>query len=125
MKRLLWALLLVIAAVLPLTAGGARDITSNEARSLLTDRKNIYLLDVRTPQERAQGFIPGSVLIPINEVERRMAEIPRNRPVIVYCAVGSRSRPVAQALAGNGYPEVYNMRDGIVGWSRNGYQIQR
>lgn len=125
MKKLLLALLLVISNVLPLFAGVARDITSLDAKNLLAGRKNVYLLDVRTPQERSQGFIPGSVLIPINEVERRLHEIPKNRPVIVYCAVGSRSRQVAQALAGAGYGEVYNMRDGIMGWYRNGYQIRR
>lgn len=125
MKKLLLALLMVLTGVLPLFAGTARDITSLDAKNLLTTKKNAYLLDVRTPQERNQGFIPGSVLIPINEVERRLNEIPKNRPVIVYCAVGSRSRQVAQALAGVGYREVYNMRDGIMGWYRNGYQIQR
>ncbi|NJD91667.1 MAG: rhodanese-like domain-containing protein [Geobacter sp.] len=125
MKKLLLALLMVLTVALPLFAGTARDITSKDAKSLLVAKKNAYLLDVRTPQERSQGFIPGSVLIPINEVERRLSEIPKNRPVIVYCAVGSRSRQVAQALAGVGYGEVYNMRDGIMGWYRNGYQIQR
>jgi rhodanese-related sulfurtransferase len=125
MKKLLLALLMVLTVALPLFAGTARDITSKDAKSLLAAKKNAYILDVRTLQERSQGFIPGSVLIPINEVERRLNEIPKNRPVIVYCAVGSRSRQVAQALAGVGYGEVYNMRDGIMGWYRNGYQIQR
>jgi len=125
MKKLLLALLITLTGALPIFAGTARDITSLDAQNLLKGKKNVYLLDVRTPQERSQGFIPGSVLIPINEVERRLNEIPKNRPVIVYCAVGSRSRPVAQALAGMGYGEVYNMRDGIMGWYRNGYQIQR
>ena len=125
MKKLLLVLLIILSGALPLFAGTARDITSLDAQNLLKGKKNVYLLDVRTPQERSQGFIPGSVLIPINEVERRLNEIPKNRPVIVYCAVGSRSRQVAQALAGMGYGEVYNMRDGIMGWYRSGYRIQR
>lgn len=103
----------------------AKDITSREANSLISRNKNIYLLDVRTPQERQQGYIAGSVLIPIDTIEKRLAEIPRNRPVIVYCAVGSRSRVVAQALAKNGISEVYNMKDGIYGWHRNGLPIKQ
>ena len=83
------------------------------------------ILDVRSEQERGQGYIPGSKLIPIDTIERRLAEIPKNRPVIVYCAVGSRSRVVAQGLSRLGYGEVYNMRDGIMGWYRNGYPVQR
>ena len=87
--------------------------------------KNTYLLDVRTADERRQGYIPGSVLIPLDMIEKRHGEIPKNRPVIVYCAVGSRSRSVAQALARNGYSDVYNMRDGIFGWYKNGFPVQK
>jgi rhodanese-related sulfurtransferase len=125
MKRLLTALLLVATTILPAVAGTAKDISSAEAREFMTRDRTAFLLDVRTPQERAQGYIPGSVLIPIDTVERRLAEIPKNRPILVYCAVGSRSRAVAQALAGKGYANVYNMRDGIFGWQRSGFPVTR
>lgn len=106
-------------------AAGARDITSREAKSLLEKNKKVFLLDVRTPDERRQGYIAGSTLIPIDVMEKRIGEVPKNRPVLVYCAVGSRSGVVAQALARLGYGEVYNMKDGILGWYRNGFPIQR
>lgn len=107
-------------------AAGARDISSREAKVMMEkDKGKVFVLDVRTPEERRQGYIAGSSLIPIDKIEKRLAEIPRNRPVIVYCAVGSRSGVVAQVLARQGYGEVYNMRDGIVGWYRNGYALQR
>ena len=124
MKGFIAALLLAASATLAF-AGTARDITSTEAKNIIDRSKNAYLLDVRTPQERQQGYIAGSVLIPIDQIEKRIAEVPKNRPVIVYCAVGSRSRSVAQALARNGYPEVYNMRDGIFGWYRNGLPVRQ
>jgi rhodanese-related sulfurtransferase len=117
-------LLLALAATVA-SAGVAKDITSTEAKTIIDKKKNAYLLDVRTPDERRQGYIPNSVLIPIEMVGKRLAEIPKNRPVIVYCAVGSRSRSVAQALANSGYSEVYNMRDGIYGWYRNGLPIRQ
>jgi rhodanese-related sulfurtransferase len=117
--------LLSILAVLALTAALAmaapvRNISSGEAKALLTKNKKVFLLDVRTPDEFRQARLKGAVLIPINEFERRFAEVPRDRPVLVYCAVGSRSRPAAGLLAGRGYPEVYQMTDGIMGWYRNG-----
>lgn len=117
-------ILLVLGASL-VFAGGAREITSREAKSLLEKNKKVFLLDVRTPDERRQGHIAGSVLIPIDAMGARIGEVPRNRPVLVYCTVGARSGVVAQELARMGYPEVYNMKDGIYGWYRNGFPIQR
>lgn len=127
MKRLILALILCLCSLFPALASAAtaRDISPAEAKQLIDKTKKPFILDVRTPQERSQGYIAGSQLIPIDSVERRLAEIPKNRPIIVYCAVGSRSRAVAQGLSRLGYPEVYNLRDGIVGWSRNGYPVQR
>lgn len=117
--------LLILALAAAVLAAGHRDIRSVEAKNLLAAKKNAFLLDVRTPAEFRQGRLQGAVLIPINEVERRIGEIPRNRPVVVYCAVGSRSGLVAGFLAQKGYREVYNMADGIVGWYRNGLPIIR
>ena len=125
MKWTFYALLLILLTAAAAFAAASRDITSIEAKAMLDRNKNAYLLDVRTPQERQQGHIAGSVLIPIDTIERRISEIPKNRPVIVYCAVGSRSRVVAQGLAKNGYGEVYNMRDGIFGWYKNGLPIKQ
>jgi len=106
-------------------AAETRNITAREAKAILDKNRNAFLLDVRTPQEFSQGRIPGAVLIPVNEVERRIGEIPKNRPVVVYCAVGSRSLPAARYLSKMGYGVVYHMSDGIVGWYRNGFQIVR
>ncbi len=124
MKALVFVLAL-LAGMPALALAGARDISSREAKALIEKNKAIYLLDVRTQQENSQARLSGSVLIPIDQFERRAGEVPKNRPVLVYCAVGSRSKPVAEFLSQRGYREVYNMTDGIVGWYRNGYPIQR
>lgn len=124
MKKLVLAVITIFMLSAPAFAG-AQDISSREAKSLLEKNRNIFLLDVRTPQENSQARLPGTVLIPINEFERRIKEVPRNRTILVYCAVGSRSKPVAEYLSRNGYKDVYNMADGIVGWYRNGFPLQR
>lgn len=108
-----------------LAFAGAQNISSREAKALMEKNKNIFLLDVRTPQENSQAKLSGTVLIPIGEFERRIGEVPKNKTILVYCAVGSRSKPVADFLAQRGYKEVYNMTDGIVGWYRNGFPLQR
>jgi rhodanese-related sulfurtransferase len=124
MKKVMLVLLMIVAMVTQVWAA-EKSILSREAKSLMEKNKNIYLLDVRTPQEYSQGRLAGSVLIPIGEFERRIGEVPENRTIVVYCAVGSRSKPAASLLAQRGYKDVYNMTDGIVGWYRNGFPIQR
>ena len=119
--------LIMVAAILMLAsqvAAATRDISSIEAKNLLA-RNKPFLLDVRTPQEFSQARLSGAVLIPIGEFQQRINEVPKNRPILVYCAVGSRSKPVADFLTQRGYKEVNHMADGIVGWYRNGFPIQR
>ena len=124
MKKFVVAVLLVCTAC-SIAFAAAKDISPREAKALLEKNKRVFLLDVRTPQENSQARLPGAVLIPINEFERRIREVPKNKTILVYCAVGSRSKPVAEYLSQNGYKDVYNMTGGIVGWYRNGYKIVR
>ncbi|MDA8429568.1 MAG: rhodanese-like domain-containing protein [Geobacteraceae bacterium] len=124
MKRLVVAVLIVCMAW-SIAFASAKDISPREAKALLDKNKHVFLLDVRTPQESSQARLPGAVLIPINEFERRIREVPKNKTILVYCAVGSRSKPVAEYLSQSGYKDVYNMTGGIVGWYRNGYKIVR
>ena len=66
------------------------------------------IVDVRTPDEFQDGAYPGAVNIPVSELGRRLAEVPRNVPIIVYCASGARSAAAAQFLRKSGYAEVVN-----------------
>ena len=118
-------LLLMMVAIATQVRAAEQNISARDVKSLMEKNKNIYLLDVRTPQEYSQGRLAGSVLIPLGEFERRIREVPKNKIIIVYCAVGSRSKPAANFLSQQGYKDVYNMTDGIVGWYRNGFSIQR
>ena len=124
MKKIM-LLLLVMLTLVTQAWSAEKDISSRDAKSLLDKNRSVFLLDVRTPQEYSQGRVAGSVLIPIGEFERRIGEVPKNRTIVVYCAVGSRSKPVANFLSQQGYKDVYNMTDGIVGWYRNGFPVQR
>ena len=125
MKQVAVAVLVLLLSVSAVFAGGYQNIMSPEAKGLVDKKKNVYLLDVRTPDEFRQARLRGAVLIPINEIEKRFKEIPRNRPVVIYCAVGTRSNLVAGFLVSKGYTDVYNVSDGIVGWYRNGFPIER
>ena len=73
----------------------------NEIASL--DPKQTVLLDVRRPDERAKGFIPGSIHIPLDELRSRMNELPRDREIVAYCLSGQRSFFACRILAQNGF----------------------
>lgn len=120
---LLWLPLVALAAAAPIRP--VRDTSPAEAAALLRENPGVFLLDVRTPGEYFQARIPGAYLIPIDQVVARRGEIPRERPVVVYCAVGSRSSQVADYLARLGYREVYNVSGGIMGWQVRGYPVLR
>ena len=107
------------------TANVVRSIAPSAAQALLQQRNNVYLLDVRTPQEFQQGRLAGARLIPIDQVMQRLGELPKDRPILVYCAVGSRSAQVFNFLARRGYAEVYNLDGGIYAWAAQGYPIVR
>lgn len=91
----------------------------DEARAFMSKRSvgDFELLDVRQPKEYQQGHIPGSRLIPLGDLPGRVSELDRQKPLIVYCAVGGRSKAAAQYLAGQGFVEVYNLTGGIKAWS--------
>ena len=62
--------------------------------------------------------MPGAKLIPIGDLEKRLAELDREKPIIVYCAIGGRSRVAAQMLAGKGFSKIYNLSGGIKAWEK-------
>ncbi|HEX5397679.1 MAG TPA: FAD-dependent oxidoreductase [Verrucomicrobiae bacterium] len=66
-------------------------------------RGDFVLLDVRRPDERAKGFIPGSVHIPLDQIRARMGELPRDREIVTYCLTGQRSYFACRILAQNGF----------------------
>lgn len=88
------------------------------ARRMRDPDHPILLLDVREADERETARIEPSLHIPMNEVPRRVGEIPKDRPVVVYCHSGTRSLMVAGYLEGQGYSGVANLTGGIDGWSR-------
>ena len=117
-------LLLVMLPILA-EAAIARNVSPEEAYSMVAKHDSLYLLDVRTPGEYQQARLEGASLIPIDQLLKRLPELPKDRPILVYCAVGSRSAQVVNYLARQGYPEVYNLYGGIYSWAQKGYPILR
>ncbi len=80
------------------------------------------ILDVRELAEWAGGHVPGAVHIPYPQLRARLAELPRDRPVVAYCASGLRSSLAASLLAADGRA-ASNLRGGFAGWRRAGLEV--
>lgn len=76
------------------------------------------LLDVRQPNEYEDSHLPGARLIPLPGLLDALAGLDRNQPVIVYCAVGGRSRTAAQLLVHQGFQDVSHLQGGIQAWDQ-------
>jgi len=74
------------------------------------------LVDVRTPGEREQKHVAGSISLPLNHLVERSAELPRDRPLLIHCAGGYRSSIAASLLQGLGFTEVGEMAGGLAAW---------
>jgi rhodanese-related sulfurtransferase len=83
----------------------------------------VQVIDVREPYERDAGHIAGTRHVPLVELSAQAATIDRERPVVFYCRVGSRSLMAAQALRAAG-AEAYSMRGGLVRWAQEGRRLQ-
>jgi len=95
---------------------GVPQITVKELKRRIDAGEDVYILDVREPWENKLAHIGGK-LIPQNEVPQRLAEIDREREVIVHCHAGVRSQRIAEFLKQSGYPRVVNLSGGIHAWS--------
>ncbi|MFM7651694.1 MAG: rhodanese-like domain-containing protein [Vulcanococcus sp.] len=92
---------------------------------LAAHRNAVTILDVRSREELEgpDGYISGSLAIPLPELEQRLAEIPTERPVVVVCHAGSRSALATQQLLKAGLSEVANLRGGLSRWADEGYPL--
>lgn len=97
------------------------ELSAADAARMLRDPppSGVFLLDCRTPEEHAGARIAGAVLIPMQELPDRLAELEphRGRAIIVHCHHGMRSLRVTRWLRERGFPQVQSMAGGIEAWS--------
>ena len=81
------------------------------------------LIDVRTVQEFDSGHIAGAVNIPVESLESRLSEVPRDQTIVVYCRSGNRSAQAARILTQAGYTGIYDL-GGLNTWTAQGYPVE-
>ena len=97
---------------------GYREISIEEAKKLMKTEKNYVILDVRTPEEFAEGRIPGAINVANEDIAD--AEIPslpdKSQLILVYCRSGRRSKEAAKKLVALGYTNIVEF-GGILDWT--------
>ena len=81
--------------------------------------EQLFVLDVRTPDEFASGHVPGAVNVPHDQVAAHLGMIPRDKDVVMYCRSGRRVMRAAEALAANGYTRLLHLDGDMSGWAQN------
>lgn len=91
-------------------------ITPDELARRIKNGSAPFMLDVREPEEMADGVIPGSINIPMAEVEQRLRELPADRDIVVICHLGQRSEHIATRLNALGFDRALNLDGGMDAW---------
>ena len=104
--------LLICVLLLTACGNGYKTITENDAKPLI--ESGAVIIDVRTGQEYASGYIDGAINIPVENISS--INYDKDTIIILYCASGMRSSNAAQTLVDLGYTNVYNLDGGLINW---------
>ena len=131
-KGLMALALLAIVSFLPRIIGSLRRgamLSIPELKSRIESGEDILLLDVRTEADYhgEQGHVAGSVLIPVEQLQQRLAEINdyMEKPVVTICRTDRKSAKAAQLLAQHGFADVHVAKMGMTDWLKNNYPIEK
>ena len=117
---------LALAALMMTAAAAAGTVTPAQVAQQIRDPKTApFLLDVRTAEEFAEGHVPGAKNIPVGELEAHLADIPKDRPVVVYCHVGGRAALASSRLRERGYTNVSEMQGSMTAWEAQKLPVEK
>jgi phage shock protein E len=86
---------------------------------------HVFVLDVRSPQEFAEGHVPGALNVPYDQVAGRLGEIPRDKDVVLYCRSGRRAGLAADVLAAHGYRRLSHLEGDMPEWIARGRPVEK
>ena len=101
----------------PEQAAGVPEITPITLKRMMDEGRPFRLVDVREPHEFDICRIPGSVLIPLGDVPKRMNELDSAEEIVVHCRSGQRSARAVELLRKSGFRRIHNLKGGILAWS--------
>jgi rhodanese-related sulfurtransferase len=114
---------IIVGGVLLIGKGNSSSSQISISQALDKYHAGAFILDVRTSEEWNQGHIPGSILIPLDQLSGRLSEVPRDRDVVVVCRTGVRSAQGLQILQQAGFTRAASMTGGMLAWQAAGYPV--
>jgi rhodanese-related sulfurtransferase len=126
-QNLMWVMLALFSGgmlVVSLIRGGGKGVSVTEA-TLLINREEAVVVDVRETQEWSSGHIPNARHLALGQLDKRISELEKfkDRPVIVCCASGNRSSSACGTLKRAGFERVFNLSGGIGAWKDAGLPV--
>ena len=94
-----------------------KQLSATELKNRIQQEDKLFLLDVREPNEFQYARITNSVLIPLNQIPKRLGELDPQQEIVVICHHGMRSQQAANYLVQSGYKYIANLTGGIDAWS--------
>jgi rhodanese-related sulfurtransferase len=113
--------LLPMLALPPQALAQGTSVSLDQARAEHEAGKAL-LVDIREPDEHATGVAPGARLLPMRQLSTRLAELPRDRPVLLICNSQNRSRATYDALRERGWTNLRYVNGGMSEWNRRGWK---
>jgi rhodanese-related sulfurtransferase len=129
-RNLIWlwiglgVLAVVVFGILLLRPQATSSVEITPAQAYAQFQQGAFFLDVRTQDEWNQAHIAGSKLIPLDELQNRLDELPRDRDMVVVCRSGVRSKEGVSILQKAGFTRVACMNGGILAWKAAGYPLE-
>lgn len=125
-KNVLLMLAMIMISIAAMAqAPQAKQVVSTKVADLLKHNKKLVILDVRTPEEFAQGHVKNAININIRDADAlaKIDKLDHKATYLVYCRSKNRSGMAVTHMLEKGFANVYHMTDGITGWTQNGLSL--
>lgn len=99
-----------------------KEVEAPQLAAKIKDNDELVIIDVREMHEIARGTIQGAIAMPMATVPLHLNDIPKDKEVVFICRSGARSGQVCMFLGQHGYDNAINLRGGMIGWVRSGYE---
>lgn len=118
-----WLSLLSLTTLWPAASLAQGAVVSLEQARAEHEGRQALLVDIREPEEHATGVAVAAQLLPMRQLAARIAELPRDRPVLLICNTQNRSRATYEALRERGYTNLRYVKGGMSEWVRRGWPV--
>jgi rhodanese-related sulfurtransferase len=124
---LIWVAIIGVSAVFLFSSNVPKEtsLTPAQVKERMDKEQDLQLIDVRTPGEFAAGRLQGAKNIPLHDLQARLGEISKDKPLIVYCRSGHRSASALKLLRRNGFAQTKHMDGGINAWQGRNLPVEK